>query len=82
VFEQVGAGLFLDDLAPIDHAYPITERADDGQVVGDEKDRQPDIPSQVRQEIDDPRLDGDVECCHRLIRGFTDSARAIATRWR
>ena len=56
------------------------------EVVRDEEAREAELLLQVAQQVEDRRLDGDVERGHGLVGdehlGSTDSARASPTRWR
>ena len=54
--EHVRGG-YLDDLAEIHHPNPIAEVLHHGQVVGDEQVGQVELRPQVRQQIQDLRLD-------------------------
>ena len=62
-----GRGLF-DDLAGVHHEHPVGAARDDAHVVGDEHDGHPQLLAQVVDEVEDLRLDGDVECGGRLVR--------------
>jgi len=59
---------------------------DHREVVGDEQIRQPHALLEVAQQIDDLRLDRDVERRDRFVGddelGLTASARATPMRWR
>ena len=59
---------------------------DDREIVGDHDIRQIELRLQVGQEIDDLRLDGDIQGRDRLVGDdelrFRASARAIPIRWR
>ena len=56
------------------------------EVVGDEDDRQAELALQVAQQVEDLRLDRDVERGHRLVGddsfGLSAIARATPMRWR
>ena len=45
----------------------LEDVADDAQVVGDEQVGQPHLALQLQQQVDDLRLDGDVQRRHRLV---------------
>src|SRR6185503_7635607 len=53
--------------AQVHHGDAIADVLDDGQVVGDEQVREVHAALQVAQQVDDLRLDGDVEGRHRLV---------------
>ena len=67
VREELVGGRELDDLAEVHHRDPVAHVAHDRQVVGDEDHRQPEVALQVAQEVEDLRLDRDVERRHRLV---------------
>jgi hypothetical protein len=54
-----------------DHA--VGDRADERQVVGDEKQAEPDLAAQLSEELDDRRLHGDVE------RGTSSHTRTVGS---
>ena len=51
----------LDDLAQVHHRDPVGDVADDAEVVGDEHVGEPELVLQVLEQVDDLRLDRDVE---------------------
>ena len=57
----------LDDLAEIHHRDAVGHVLDDGEVVADEQERQAELLLQVLQQVDDLRLDRDVERRDRLV---------------
>ena len=57
----------LDDLAEIHHGDTVRHVLDDGEVVADEQQGQPQLPLQILQQIDDLRLYRDVERRHCLV---------------
>ena len=66
---------------------PVGDLGDHAEVVGDQHDRHAELALQLAQQVEDLRLDGDVERGRRLVgdqqrRGRTTSAMAIITRWR
>ena len=61
-----GAG--LDHLAGVHHGHPIAQLGDQAEVVRDEQDRAPHLVLQLAQELDDLRLERDVERRGRLVR--------------
>jgi hypothetical protein len=54
--------------------------AHDVEVVGDEDVGEPELALQVLEEVEDLRLDGDVERGDRLV--ADDELRAMPMRWR
>src|SRR5437762_2566503 len=61
------SGTDLHDLAEIHDGDPVRDMAHHGDVVGDEKKRKAKLLLELLQQIDDLRLDGDVERGDRLI---------------
>ena len=59
--EQIRCWRDLDDTAEIHHADPRRHVADNGQIVRDEEIRQAELVLQITHEIQDLRLDRDVE---------------------
>ena len=57
----------LDQLALGHDADPVGEAADDGEVVGDEQDRHAEPGLEVLEQLQDLRLDGDVQGGRRLV---------------
>ena len=51
----------LDDASVAHDGDVVGHISDDGHVVGDEEDRHALVPGQGAQQVEDPRLDGDVE---------------------
>ncbi len=51
----------LDDLAEVHHGDPFGEVPYDGEVVRDEDEGDAELPLEVLQQVDDLRLDGDVQ---------------------
>ena len=77
----------LDDPAEVHDRRAIREVLDDGQVVGDEHDRQAELALQRGDQVQDLGLDEDVERRDRLVGHEHVRARARArrrspTRWR
>ena len=56
-----------DHLAEVHDPDPVADVLDDRQVVGDEQVRQVEPLAQVEQQVEDLRLDRDVEGGHRLV---------------
>ncbi len=66
-FEQaVDVGL-LDDLAGIHHHDALRGLGHHAHCMGDQHDRHAEAFLHVLQQVEDLRLDGDVECCGRLV---------------
>ena len=83
--ELVGVGE-LDDLAEVHHRDAIAHVAHDREVVRDEDQRQIELALQRPQQVEDLRLDRDVEretgSSATISFGFSAIARATPTRWR
>ena len=67
----------LDDPAEVHHRDAVRDVADDGEVVGDEHERQVEPVLQVDEQVDDLGLDRHVQRRHRLV--GEDHARFDAT---
>ena len=65
--EEGNTVCLFDDLAQIHDGDLVADILDDGEIVRDEQVGQADFPLQRPQEIEDLRLDGDVERGHRLV---------------
>ena len=57
----------LDDLAEVHDRDPVGDVADDAEVVGDEDVGEPELVLKVVEQVDDLRLDRDVERRDRLV---------------
>ena len=57
----------LHHLAEIKHHYPVADVPHDGEIVRDEDQRQTHLGLQIHQQIDDLRLDRDIEGRDRLV---------------
>ena len=57
----------LDDLAGVHDGDPVAHLGDHAEVVGDEDDRRPGLVAQVPHQVEDLRLDRDVEGGRRLV---------------
>ena len=68
----------LDDAAEIHHGDAVADMLDHGEVVRDEQVGQAELALQVDQQVDDLRLDRDVERRDRLVARRSASARARA----
>ena len=71
---------------PLEHHDAVGDRADEGEIVGDEQDREVLGLLQVLEQPHDRRLHGGVEGGGDLVADqdvrLAASARAIETRWR
>ena len=76
----------LDDGAQIHDRDPVGDMAHQPQIMGDEQHGKAEPLLQLEQEIDDLRLDRDVEGRDQLVGdqtfGLDASARAMPMRWR
>lgn len=59
--EDLAHGGALDDASMAHDGDVVGHIRDNGHVVGDEEDRHALVPGQGAQQVEDPRLDGDVE---------------------
>ena len=66
--EDAGGGALLDDLALGHDADPVRHLADDAEVMGDQQHRHAETLLQVLQQLEDLRLDRDVQRRGRLVR--------------
>src|SRR5947207_1143406 len=57
----------LDDAAEIHHRDLVGEMLDDREVVGDEQVRDFPLRLQILKEVEDLRLDRDVQCTNGLV---------------
>src|SRR5881275_336718 len=64
--ERLDRRLF-DDLTAIHNEHPRDRLGDDAEIVRDEQDGGPEAPLQLLEELQDLRLDGDVERGRRLV---------------
>ena len=71
----------FDDLAGVHDDHLVGHLGDDAEIVGDDQDRHAQPLLQVGQQVEDLRLDGDVERRGRLV---GDQQRGLAARapWR
>ena len=67
VLKDGAARTQLDNLAEVHHADPVSDPLHHGEVVADEKVRQAHLLLQIHHQVDDLRLDRDVQRGHRLI---------------
>src|SRR5436190_1242185 len=70
----------FDDPAEVHDRHPVAHVLDHPEIVGDEQQREPELPLQVVQQVQYLGLDGDVERRHGLVRD--DEARADRERAR
>ena len=86
VVVQLVGGRQLDDLPEVHHRDAVAHVTHDAEVMGDEDDRQPEVALKVAQQVDDLRLDRDVQRGDGLVGddqlGFSAIARATPMRWR
>ena len=88
--EHLGDRPLLDDLARIHHAHPVGDLGNDREIVGDENETHVALRLEGGKQIEDLRLDGDVERRGRLVgdqeprpvgdRGGDHGALALAAR--
>ena len=78
---QIAGPRDLDHLAEVHHRDAVADVPHHRQIVGDEQVRQPELVLQVREQVEDLRLDRHVERRHRLVADDQPgrSARARAT---
>ena len=57
----------LHDAAEVHHRHPVADVLDHREIVGDEQEGELQLVLQVHEQVDDLRLDGDVERGHRLV---------------
>src|SRR5256885_1541380 len=67
VGEELRRVRLFDDLAAVHDVDPLRHARDDAEVVRDEDERGAELPREVLQEIQDLRLDRDVERGRRLV---------------
>ena len=67
----------LDDLAGVHHQHVVGHLGDHAEIVGDDQDRHAEPSLQVLQQVEDLRLDGDVERGGRLV---GDQQRGLAAK--
>ncbi len=65
--EDILGGAFLDDLAALHDVDALGHLAHDAEVVGDEQHGHAHLALQLLQQLEDLRLDGDVEGRRRLV---------------
>ena len=57
----------LDDLAEVHHRDAVRDVPYDGEIVGDEEIREAELTLELVEQVDDLRLDRDVERRDRLV---------------
>ena len=65
--EELLARCLFDDSPEVHHRHIVSEEADQTQVVGDEDVGQPVFVLQIEEQVDDLRLDRDIESARRLV---------------
>ncbi len=65
--QDVDAGTLLDDPTRVHHGHAIGELVHDAEIVGDEQDRHAELLLQVAQQLEDLRLDRDIQCGGGLV---------------
>ena len=65
--EHLFGTAFLNDLAAIHHNHAFAEIADDREIVGDKHQREVHLRRELAKELDDLRLDGNVEGGDALV---------------
>ena len=66
-FVQLLRGAGFDHATEVHHHHPVGNMPDHAQVVADEQVREPEILAQPDEEVQDLRLDGNVEGGDRLV---------------
>jgi hypothetical protein len=67
MIEEVRLRRDLDQPPEIHHRHALAHVAHDGQVVRDEEEREPELTLEVGEQVQDLRLDRDVEGGHGLV---------------
>src|SRR5215217_6279173 len=80
VVEEITDRSPLDDPAGIHHGDVVCRLGHHAEVVGDQDDRRAELALQRLEQVDDLRLDRDVERCGRLVRD--DQLRVVDQRHR
>ena len=73
--EQLAAGSRLDHPAGVHDVDDVTQASDDPEIVGDHHHRRTQVGDELAKQLEDLRLDGDVERGRRLV---TDQQRRLA----
>ena len=77
----------LDELPGVHHDHPVAQLRHHAQIVRDVEDRGAQLVAQAADQVDDLRLERDVQRRGRLVgnqqrRAATAGAMAIMMRWR
>ena len=67
VIENIVNRTFFNDYAPVEDVEPFSDLPDDSEVVRDEEVRDAELVSELAEEVEDLRLDRDVQRRHRLV---------------
>ena len=67
MLEQRACRCALYDAPCIHHRHLVGASGDDGEIMGDQHHGHVARPALARQQFQDLRLDGDVECCRRFV---------------
>ena len=67
LLKNVVLGSEFDQIARIHHGDAVGDLRDDGEIVRDEEHGEPELRAQFAKQVENLRLDGDVECSGRLI---------------
>ena len=65
--ENILAGPHFHNASCIHHADPVRHVGHHAQIVGDEDHRKIPFPLHIVDQLQDPGLDGHIQCCCRLI---------------
>ena len=68
MIHDVGHGTEFDQPSAPQHGNAVRDAPDDGQIVADEQQAQPAFPLNVEQQLQDRRLDRDIQRGSRFIR--------------
>jgi hypothetical protein len=72
---NAGGGSRFDDPAQVHDRDVITELADDGQIVRDEEVAKTELALKIGEQVEDLRLDGDVQGAYRLVADYQTRLR-------
>ena len=75
VAKEIVHGRLLDDPSGVHHRHTVRHFGDDAEVVGDQKQRKLEARFQIAQQVENLRLDRDVERGRRLV---GDEERRVA----
>ena len=65
--EDVGRHAILDDRTVLHYVDALRHLANDAEIVSDEQHRHPHLAAELLQQLQNLRLDGDVESGRRLV---------------